>query len=217
MIGVVLLLIQASVAPTFSELKRLPPDLAGDLVLRGQQHGRIESVEVRKGGMRPSGMIEADLVEQPTASGPRCVRTRWTATFFASSDADLDAGTLDHVHSATEIALAEMGRCPAIGYAQLSVGVEQEQGFGALSVLQRIRSAAPGFRMRCSDRTSSGLCFSDRHTRRALAVLTPWAISREAGDVLIWLGTRGQIVTEVRFNSAAPGRVKVTRSVPAPF
>ena len=217
MIGAVLLLIQASVAPAFSELKPLPPDMAGDLVLQGQQHGRIESVEVFKGGMRPSGEIEAQLVEQPTASGPQCVRTRWTATFLASSDTNLDTGRLDHVHGKTEIALAEKGRCPAIGYAQLIGSVDQAQGFGALSVLQRVRSEAHGFRLLCSDRTSSGLCSSDLGTRRALTAVVPWAISREADDVLIWLGTPGQAVTEVRFNPAAPGRIKVKRSVPAPF
>jgi len=217
MIGLILLSIQASAAPTYAAVSRLPPAVAGDRLLSGRQHGRIMSVEAPTGGMTPTGTVEAQLVEQPSAQGPRCVRTRWTVKFFASPDQDIGSAAPDTIYSTTDIALVHTSACPTKGYVHLKPGLDQEQGFAALAVLQRARSSAPGVRLTCSDQTSSGLCADDRTTRRALAAIAPWAISRDAGDLLIWLGTGGRIVTELRFDPAAPDRIAVERRFPAPF
>lgn len=216
MIGLLLLSIQASAAPTYAEVRRLPPAVAGDRVLSGRQHGRIMSVEAPTGGMNAPGTVEAQLVEQPAAHGPRCVRTRWTVSFRASPDKDIGSATPDTIYSTTEIAVSGMHPCPDKGYVHLNPGLDQEQGFAALAVLQRVRSSAPGVRLTCSDQTSSGLCADDRTTRRALATIAPFTISRDAGDVLIWLGN-GWVVTELRFDPAAPDRIAVERRFPAPF
>ena len=218
MIVVAMLLMQASAPSTFSDIVRLPPNVAGDLVLHGQPHGRIEAVEAPTGGMNAPGMTDGQLVEQPVASGPGCIRRRWTMRFRARPDADPSTGTLESVASATEIALKRLGGCPAGQYVHLNPGVDTEQGFDALLELERIRLGTRRVPITCTDRTSSDLCANDASTRLALGMVTPWAVSREFGDVLVWLGTPGRgSLTEARFNLPVADYLIVRRSIPAPF
>ena len=210
-------LAQVAPAPTFAEFKRLAPSIAGDLVLQGQTHGRIDSIIAPVGGLTAPGVVEAELVEQPVATEQGCVRKRWTVSFSAPPNADIDTATLDHSHSATEIGMPGTHGCRTASYAHLNPGIDRALGFRSLTALERIRLGARNLRFQCSDETSSGLCRDDRSILRVLNTLTPWAISRDANDVLIWLGTPGGIVTEVRFDLAEPSRVRVTRHIPAPF
>ena len=211
------LLSQVAATPTFAEFKHLAPSIAGDLVLQGQTHGPIESVIAPAGGSTAPGVVEAELVEQPVATEQGCVRRRWTVRFSAPPDADINTARPDDRYSATEIGMQRPRDCRTTSYVHLNPGIDQAQGFLSLTALERIRLGARNIRFQCSDETSSGLCRDDRTILRVLNTLTPWAISRDANDVLIWLGTPGEIVTEVRFDWAEPSRVRVTRHIPAPF
>ena len=211
------LVAQVAATPTFAEFKRLAPSIAGDVLLQGQTHGRIDSVIAPVGGLIAPGVVEAELVEQPVATERECIRKRWAVSFSAPPSADINTATLARSHSSTEIGMPRPHGCRTASYAHLNPGIDQAQGFRSLTALEQIRLGARNLRFQCSDETSSGLCGNDRAILRVLNTLTPWAISRDANDVLIWLGTPGGIVTEVRFDLAEPSRVRVTRHIPAPF
>lgn len=217
MIVAVAMLMQAPAPPTLAEVARLPPAAAGDLVLSGQQHGRIEAiVKPQAGGLEAPGVTERQFVEQAVAREQGCLRKRWTARFRVVSDANADAALLENTYSTTEITLSNSPVCPQGRYVHLNPGVDPQQAFDALVQLERVRSERHKMQFTCSDDTSSGLCTNARTTRRELAAITPWAVSREGRTLIFWLGVPGRAVTEVRFDTATPDRISVTRSIPAP-
>ncbi|MBB3911658.1 hypothetical protein [Sphingomonas desiccabilis] len=218
MIALAFLLGQAPPTLTLLQVRELSPAAAGDAILGDEQHGPIERFEAPTGGMNVPGLIEGQLVERPVPSALGCVRRRWTVKFRAAPGADISTAKVQSgTYSTREISPSSDGICPAGDYVRLSPGVSVEQGWDALAKLKEIRTGVSATRFECSDTTSSGLCDDSKAIRVALRTLTPWAITRDDDDVLIWLGVRGGIVTEVRFNSAQPSRVLVTRKVPAPF
>lgn len=218
MIALAFLLGQAVPTLTLSQVRNLSPAAAGDAVLGNEQHGPIETFETPIGGMSAPGFIEGQLVERSTLNGSGCIRRRWTVKFRTASGADINIATVESgAYSIWEISPSSDGICPKGDYVSLNSRVSVERRWEALAKLKKIRTGASPIRFECFDTTSSGLCNGSKAICVALRMLTPWAITRNGGDMLIWLGIRGGTVTEVRFNSAQPSRVFVTRNVPAPF
>jgi hypothetical protein len=212
-----LLLAQAVANLSLSQVQLLSPEAAGDAVLRGQQHGPIELFEAPTGGMLPPGMIEGHFVERPTIAGSACVRRVWTVTFRAEPSADIATAKAESTYSGQEITLSAKGICPSGRYTHLDPGIDADQGRKALEKLHEVTAAKYRTVFRCSDKTSSDLCSSDKFIRTALRSMKPWAITSRDGDILIWLGEKGSAVTEVRFKPGHKSDVFVKRSIPAPF
>ena len=200
---------------TLAEIERLPPAAAGERLLAGREHGPIEAVVRRPPhGMDPPETLELQLVERAVAQARGCSRRRWSITFSGPA---WTAASSSGPWGAAEVALLRDGACPADRYVHVNPGMEPARALDALAHLDQIRSPRSRAVFACSDRTSSRLCGSRRTIRRELARLSPWAVTREGDDTLLWLGVRGETVTEVRYRAASPNRIIVTRRMPAPF
>jgi len=218
MILMTMILLATQGAPTLAVTQQLTPQAAGDIVLAGHDHGPIARIVIPANqGMNPPGFIERQFVETPVAGAEGCSRKRWTVTFFHGPAVTRDEAPLQNAYATTEVALTAAPGCPDDGYTRLNTGVEPAQGFAALRYLDDLRLRGAKARFTCSDETSSHLCAGPTEIRRALAGLKPWAVSREDADTVFWMGTPGGVVTEVRYRLDRPGRVAVTREVPAPF
>jgi hypothetical protein len=194
----------------------LPPAAAGELVLDGQDHGPIETVARRPAnGMDPPGLTQLELVEAAVVDADGCVRKRWTASFIQPPAGE--AKLTDAVYSGTEISTALSGRCPDQSYVHLNPGVARAEAVAVLDRLERIASGRIKPDFTCKDTTGSVLCNDIVTFRRALRRLRPWAVTREDGAMLVWLGVPGEAVTEVRFEPGPGNRVAVSRSYPPPF
>lgn len=217
MITLGLLLAQAVANLSLSQVQELSPEAAGDAVLRDRQHGPIETFETPTGGMLPPGMVEGQLIERPTTAGSACVRRVWTVQFRAEPGADIATAKAESMYSSQEITLSAKGICPSGRYVHLNPGVDVDQGREALSKLYEVSARTSRTVFRCSDETSSGLCNGNKAIGAAIRGMRPWAITSSAGDILVWLGNAGNVVTEVRFKSGHLSQVFVKRSIPAPF
>ncbi|MFS0735904.1 hypothetical protein ABC347_02535 [Sphingomonas sp. 1P06PA] len=213
MIAAVLLLLQS--APTLSDIARMPPAKAGETVLRDQDHQPIDSVETPAiGGLEPPGLRRLEFVERARKDGPGCTRRRWHARFQA--DGPDRAPILSGISSTSEIAALVAETCANSEYVHLNSGVEPARGFAALERLRQLRLNEKTPRFHCTDTTRSGLCASDESIIRELTRLSPWAISARNAATMLWLGTKGQVVTELTFDPATPDRVTIDRRIPAP-
>ncbi|MDZ7281894.1 hypothetical protein N4G62_07620 [Sphingomonas sanguinis] len=210
-------LLQTGAALSFGDARRLPPTVAGERLLKGVQHGPIEAFVAPVGGMNAPGVIDANLVERPIATTQGCTRIRWTVRFRADPDDALDHAIPDDRYPMTEIAPSKASGCPTADYVHLNPGVTLSQGFDILEQLDRLRSGEAKFAIQCADQTHSGLCDSEATIPAKLSRLKPWNISADPNGFLIWLGTPGQTVNEVRFDSRQPDHAWVGRYYPAPF
>jgi hypothetical protein len=218
MILTALLLLATQGPPTLAATQQGAPEAAGDLVLAGHDHGPIARIVIPVNqGMNPPGLIERQLVETPVAGAEGCSRKRWNVTFFHGPAVTRDEAPFQNAYATTEVALSGAAGCPNDGYTRLNTDVQPAQGFAALRYLDDLRLRGAKARFTCSDKTSSHLCAGPAKIRQALAMLTPWAVTLEDGDTLLWLGEPGQVVTEVRYRLDRPGRVAVRREIPAPF
>jgi len=216
MIGLSFVLaLQVATPPSLAEIQRLSPGAAGELALGHQTHGPIESIVRGGSGMDAPGMIRLDLVERPVAQEGGCSRKRWHLDFFPGPDGIHRLAS--QPSSRTEVALSSSGVCPQGQYVQLNSALTPERAFDALRHLDEIRSPRGRARFSCTDRESTHLCSGSRAIRRELARLSPWAVMTEGDATIFWMGTRGDIVTEVRYRAASPDRVVVKREMPAPF
>lgn len=211
------LLLQTEPALSFGDTQKWPPAVAGEHLLKDVNHGPIEEFVAPVGGMNAPGTIDADLVERPTVTARGCTRVRWTVRFRADPADALDHAMPDDRYKTTEIARAKRSRCSMADYVHLNPGVDASQGFTALEQLDRFRSGKATFVIECTDRTHSGLCERGAAIPAELARLEPWNISADPNGLLIWLGTPGHTVTEVRFHERHPDHVWIKRSTPAPF
>jgi len=203
-------------APTLAQIDDLSPQAVGEVVLAGKDHGPIARIVVpERRGMNPPGMVERQLVEQTVVGPDGCSRRRWTATFFHGPGGEGQA-KLDTTWAKTEIALPGPAGCPDDGYTMVQ-DIEPAQAFAALRRLDDLRFRGAKARFTCSDETDSHLCADPEAMRPALAKLSPWAVLREGGQTVFWMGTPGGVVTQVRYDPAQPERVTVQRAVPAPF
>ncbi|WP_428969854.1 hypothetical protein ACQR50_03880 [Sphingomonas sp. Xoc002] len=211
------LLLQTEAALSFGDAQKLPPSVAGERLLEDVNHGPIEQFVAPVGGMNAPGAIDADLVERPMATARGCTRVRWTVGFRADPADVLDHAMPDDRYKTTEIARAKRSSCSTADYVHLNPGVDASQGFAVLEQLDRFRSGQAKFVIQCADRTHSGLCDREATIPAELARLKPWNISADPNGLLIWLGTVGHTVTEVRFSKQHPDYVWINRSTPAPF
>ncbi len=217
MILAAMLALALQAAPTVAEMESLTPEAAGRAVLAGKHHrpiARIVTPPFR--GMNPPGMVERRLVEQAVASADGCSRRRWTATFFRGPDVDDSQAQLGTISENAEVALPGPAGCPEDGYSLIQ-NIEPAQAFAALRRLDDLRLRGARAAFRCSDKTGSRLCADPKALRPTLAKLSPWMVTREDGRVVFWMGTPGEVITEVRYNPARPERVAVERYTPAPF
>lgn len=211
------LLLQTEAALSFGDARRLPPAVAGKRLLKGVEHGPIEAFVAPVGGMNAPGVIDADLVERPAATAQGCTRIRWTVRFRAAPNDALDHAIPDDRYHITEIARSKASGCRTADYVHLNPGVAPSQGFAVLEQLDRLRSGQAKVTIECADQTHSGLCDREATIPAELARLKPWNISADPKGLLIWLGTPGQTVTEVRFDSRKPRHVSISRAILAPF
>lgn len=200
-----------------SAVDRLSPLTSGAVVLAGRDHGKIESVGRVYGDMSPPGMIEVELLERPVVGREGCSRRRWTASFKQSPGAEEGDAVLSTVSSVPEVALGRSGVCPSGRYARLAPSVTSSEAFSALKKLDAVRRERSKIEVACSDSTPSNLCADTRTVLAELRRIRPWAILRDGEVSVIWLGTPGGVVTEVRLDPARPGRIGVSRRIPAPF
>ncbi|WP_312487572.1 hypothetical protein [Sphingomonas sp.] len=207
MILLPLMVLQPDVALSFGEARQLPSAVAGERLLKGVDHARIEAFLAPAGGMNAPGVVDANLVEQPSATAQGCTRRRWTVRFRASPNDALDRAMPEDRYATTEIARAKPSRCTSTNYVHLNPGVGTSQGFAVLDQLDRLRFDKAKFTVRCLDQTRSDLCNSEAKISYELARLEPWNISANSGGFLIWLGTPGGTVTEVRFKGQEPNHV----------
>ena len=203
---------------TLGAIEGLSPEAAGEIVLANHEHGPITKVVApRQRGMDPPGWLRGELVERAVAGAEGCTRRRWNVAFSQGPDVATSQARLESVSATTEIGLSGPAGCPGDGYTSLNGDIDPAQAFVALRYLDDLRFRGAKAQIACSDETASHLCAGSEKIRQALAKLTPWAVMREDGQTIFWLGAPGQIVTEVRYRLDRPGRVTVTRAVPAPF
>lgn len=218
MILATLLLLQAAPAPTFSEAILLSPRQAGELLLKGQDHGQVEEARLPPDSQAaPPGTAELQLLEKPSLQDIGCTRRRWTVKFRHPPEANRDSATVSDSYSSTEVALAISGACPEGRYMHLNPGLEAAPALAALARLQRIRSGETPASFSCTDSTSSNFCADNAAIRQALDRLTPWAASLAGERFRFWLGTPGQVVTEILLGPEASDPIVVDRRFPAPF
>src|SRR4051812_19180015 len=158
MILVTTMLVSMQVPSTPEEIERLPPTVAGDLVLAGLEHGPIESV-VRQPAypMAPPGLVILEFVERPVALEGGCSRRRWGLHFIARPDGS--TVELSPPSDSSEVALLPSGTCSEARYVGSS-GVGPSEGLAALRHLDAIRLPESRVRFSCTDTTSSHLCAS---------------------------------------------------------
>ena len=213
------LLIQIDTALTFGEAKRLPPAVAGERLLKGENFRPIESF-ARFGATfedRP-GLVESRLFEQPVATPLGCTRQQWTVKFQAQQSEEPDSALPYDRYRATEIALPKPSGCAVADYVHFNPGISEAQGFAVLRQLEKLRSGRKNFTISCTeDDTASSFCMNKAAILSAIARLTPWNIASDPNGFRVWLGTPGRTVTEVRFHSQRPSHVWVDRRFPAPF
>jgi hypothetical protein len=206
-----LMLLQAI---TLSAFDALPPEAAGRAALAGRDHAPIVAVEPeRTRALQPPGVRERYLVERARQTARGCVRNRWEATFHATS-ADGDP-SLANVRPASEIALSRDGDCPAQGYASIGSDLSRDAAFDALAIVETLRSGRTRAAV-CKDATPSRLCDSPASIRNRLSAIAPWHVKRDEGDIIVWMGTPGQPVTEIRYALADPSAVVIERRIPPP-
>jgi hypothetical protein len=218
MILAALMLVLAQGDVTLAAVERLPPLAGGELVLAGKDHGPVETVVRRPArGMDPPGLIQLDLVEAAVAAPDGCTRKRWTASFSQPPGAPAGEAVLSDAYAATEISMTLSGPCADESYVHLNPGVTRAEAFAVLAKLKGVASGRIKPDFSCVDATASVLCHDIGTFRRELARLRPWAVTREEGAFVVWLGVPGQVVTEVRFEPGPGNRVAVSRRYPAPF
>ncbi|MDB5469478.1 MAG: hypothetical protein JWR84_1038 [Caulobacter sp.] len=200
-----------------SAVDMLSPSTSGELILAGEEHGRIDSIGRNYGDVGPPGLIELQLVERPVAGREGCSRKRWIASFLQAPGTASDDAVLTSVSSVVELAVGSSDFCPSGRYAQLAPGVAWPQAFAALKQLDDIRRGRSKVEFACSDSTPSNLCADARTILIELRRIRPWAVQRQDDVTVIWLGVPGQVVTEVRLDPRTPDRIAVNRRVPAPF
>jgi len=216
------LLLAAAATPTLEEIMRLPPATAGELALAGYPHEPI--VEVRhEGDALPSpGTTELTMVERATKlPGGGCLHHYWRVSFSRLHSDDTGGSQyldVDRARSRPEVALGSGAGCPTGGYVGTHLDLAPAVAIAELTRLHEWRAGHGAPRYRCTDRTGSRLCVTAVGLRRELARVQPWMILREQNEIVMWMGQRGGIVTELRY---VPGdqltTATVTRFIPAPF
>lgn len=209
-------LLLMAAAPTLGHVLGLPPERAGKLVLNNAPHAVIISVELKKEyGIGLPDATDLELVERPRKVAGGCLRTRWTARFDGPGRPERRA-LRGLVFSNDEVALSAAQHCPSGQYVGVHNGMDYQGALELLHKLQDVLGASADAIFDCTSDIDL-LCTSPDAMRSGLRASRAWAAVRVEGVPTLWLGTRGQAVTEVQFISAKPLTVKVRRKIPAPF
>ncbi|WP_269789833.1 hypothetical protein [Stenotrophomonas sp. Iso1] len=184
------------------------------IYLAGKDHGPIEKLErPGSGSSHFPGVETFDLVEAPRREGAGCVRQRW---HVSAPDGRRAGPQSVDVHASYEVALSQ-GACPVVGYVGINPGMSSLQ---AIAVLERLRQPtvlSTRVRLTCSQEFGDQQCNRDHSLAEILGDLRPWLVGRQGQVLYVWLGTPGQLVTEIRYNAQAPHSLQVSRRIPAPF
>lgn len=214
--ALLLLTAPAPGAPTLAQVEALPPQRAGELLLKGKAHAPIVSARRKvERYIGVPGQTDYELIEAARAIPGGCVRRRWTATFQSAGGGEGDA-VFSGVYSKTEVAVPLPG-CARARYASLNGGVDSARALDLLRALHRIGTGATPVRFDCRSEIDPRLCTGPRTMRAAIRTTPVWAISESAGVAEYWLGEPGGVVTTVKMNTAQPGAVTITREIPPPF
>jgi hypothetical protein len=205
-------------APTLAAVDSLPPKVAGEIALAGQDHAPIVRITAPKAGhMGIPGTVERQMIERPVADAEGCFRKRWTVRFRQREGLAEREAELSDASAIAEVALPAPAGCPDDGYVHVNPGLEPAQALAELSYLDEVRLRGAPVRFTCADETPSKLCVDPTQIRQALAKLTPWAVTHRDGDMVFWLDGPGGAVTEVRYRLPHTGEIAVSRRIPAPF
>lgn len=213
-IAVALALLQA-VSPTLAQIDGLSPQDAGRLVVP-QASAPIVAIETPSINGLPLERSEYELIEAPQRASGGCVRGRWRAKFVGTG-AEKDR-VLDGLYQGQEVALASSsGACPDTSYTRLNGGLDPAAAITVLKQVDVISTGKWRGKITCSSTYDPALCASEAATLAGLRAVKPWAVMQSDGEAKIWLGTPGEVVTEVRFRPDRMDEVAVARSVPPPF
>lgn len=216
MIAVLLMSVQAPL--TLGETLRLPPTEAGDRALAGLQHGPIVTVErLPPAHLMPPGWVMVEMKEAPRREAQGCVRTVWVLRFIHDPSSPEDAARISSFGPRPEIALTSSQGCPETGYAKFAGKLTIPLAFSALQRLDSVIAGKDKRQIVCRNTTPSYLCENRQTTLRELAAIRPWMVTDHNGPLEIWLGTPGQVITTVTFDSDPNLPLVVSRLVPAPF
>lgn len=204
--------------PTLAEIEALPPERAGERLLRGRDHEPVEIARrTRQLYIGIPGVTDYELIEAPQAVPEGCVRRRWTARFVAANDSSEASPLFSEARPTEEIALPVANECPAGGYAILNGGLDRTQAFALLRRLRQLATGQVEVNFDCRSEVESNLCSSPEAIRAGLQAERAWAVMRSSGSAEFWLGEPGQLVTVVRYRLDQPDQVSVGRRIPAPF
>jgi hypothetical protein len=177
-------------APNLGSIEGLEPSAIGEVVLRGRDHGTVESV-LRDPGLDPPGVVKLKLTERPFAVSGGCLRRKWTATFLHGAGAAERTAILTDTLAATEVSSPTVFDCQKGEFAHVNPGVGTEEALSALRHLRQVRSGKARFS--CSDSTDSGLCLTPKTIRRELVRLPAWALAKRNNKIELWLGEGGKL------------------------
>lgn len=213
-----LLLLSATVVPSVPAIVRMIPVAAGELLLKGHEHGpiaRIASPPVD--GHLPTSVHQLDLFEHASKRPGGCVRRKWTVTLDKGERTATEATVVSSPYATTEVAVPHRSGCDAAAFVHFDGSLEIDEALAALRFLDDVRRARTTVRFSCRDLTGSGLCESKVRILRQLARDRPWAVMRRLDTTVMWLGRRGQAVTEISYVEPRAGRMTIERRIPAPF
>jgi hypothetical protein len=202
--------------PSIASIEDLEPSAIGEIVLKGREHGIVESVTPDR-GLDPPGVVRLNLTERPSAILRGCVRRKWTATFRHRPGVGEKTAILSDAFMTTEASLPTVSGCSNGEFAHVNPGMSVDEALSALRHLMQVRNGKAKVRFSCSDSTGSRLCRTPRTIRRELAKLPAWAVTKRDGKIEFWLGDRGQTVTAVSYSETWLDQVSVERRIPAPF
>jgi hypothetical protein len=200
-----------------AQVESVSAQRAGQLLLGGRMLRPVVTVQrAPSDSMNPPGWIEVELFEAPRAASGGCVRQYWRAVFQKNVNEPDATAVFQRADHRSQVGLADRG-CGSPAYADVQAGVSTERALRLLRTMRHIAVGAAATSFDCREETSTDLCGTPRMVRAELRNLSPWYVKESGGIAELWLGTPGQIVTAVTFDSDRPRTVSVTRRIPAPF
>ena len=209
------------ILPTVGMMEGRSSEQAGDAILAGQDHGKVEKIErVPLYGPYPPGMLQYNLIERSTPSAGGCVRTRWVADFIRGPNDTDSTARLSSVSAVTDVALPSAGGCVDRQFVPISPEISPRDAIGALIYFEGVRVRPSTIILSCVDKTPGHLCRKTGAIRRGIADGEILSISREGATVAIDLlmkGPQPEPITTVRFSRRDPIGLKIQRAFPPPF
>lgn len=190
------------------------PEALAAIYLAGKTHGPIQNVERPSGASHGvPGMQYLELVEAPQRVADGCVRQRWRVAVPAARNGVPQSA---EASASTEVALSK-SHCPLSGYVSINPGLSSSQAIAALARLRQPGVLSAQVTLTCSAGVADMQCNRVSALTDVLGKQRPWLVGRQGQAFYVWLGERGQRVTEVRFNAEGEPSLQASRKIPAPF